>query len=287
MRELCWHFYSRLVVRGAELGSQSRSRPWLRPAASLVTELALGLERLERRLARGGPAAFPRGFRSRPRPWSGPLVSVIITCYNYGRYLDRVLAVLENQSLRNFEIILIDDGSDDPLTVAKIEQLQKRQESGFTVLRQANRGVVAARNRAIASARGRYIFPLDADDTIDKTFLEKTLFFLEHSPDDTFVYTWTRACGSEDFIWPTRDCPPGPVLQENRMGYAVFRKSAFVLVGGYNPVMDSGYEDWELCVNFVAHGFCGRVIREPSTTTRSSPEPGITRPTAVIRNWCG
>ena len=197
------------------------------------------------------------------RPCAGPLVSVIVTCYNYGAYLDAVLGCLRRQSCQDFEIILIDDGSTDPATVARVRELAEQPDPKLTVIRQANQGVIAARNHAIARARGRYIFPLDADDTIEKTFLEKCLFFLENSPAHVFVYTWTHSTGAEDFIWPTRDSEPLEALEENRMGYAVFRREAFARVGGYNPVMAEGYEDWELCVNLVAHGYCGRVIREP------------------------
>ncbi len=197
------------------------------------------------------------------QPWSGPLVSVIVTCYNYGAYLKPVLSCLEAQSWKNFEIILIDDGSTDPKTVAQIDELKKQQSSQFKVMQQSNQGVIAARNNAIAKARGKYIFPLDADDTIEKTFLEKCLLFLENSPEHLFVYTWTNSTGADAFIWETRDSSPISSLEENRMGYAIFRKSAFDQVGGYNPVMAGGYEDWELCVNLVAHGYIGRVIREP------------------------
>ncbi len=251
MMELFWRLYSRMLARGVE--------PGLRGGA--VLPLIRGLEKLERSLSRPPGRGFP--VAGRPRPWSGPLVSVIITCYNYGRYLDRVLGALASQTWRNFETILVDDGSDDPATVTMVTELEKRQQPGFKVIRQENQGVIAARQRGVAVARGKYIFPLDADDTIEKTFLEKCLFFLEHTLGNTFVYTWTRTTGRDGFIWPTRDCPPGPVLNENRMGYAVFSRSAYNLVGGYNPVMAGGYEDWELCVNLVAHGFCGRVIREP------------------------
>ena len=197
------------------------------------------------------------------RPWSGPLVSVIVTCYNYGAYLDQVLGCLEVQSWQNFEIILIDDGSSDPETVARIDKLKKLQSPKFKVMQQPNQGVIAARNLAIAQAHGKYIFPLDADDTIEKTFLEKCLLFLENSPEHFFTYTWTCSTGADGFIWETRDSFPASALEENRMGYAVFRKTAFAQVGGYNPVMAGGYEDWELCVNLVVHGYVGRVIREP------------------------
>lgn len=197
------------------------------------------------------------------QPWSGPLVSVIVTCYNYGSFLKPVLSCLEAQSWADFEIILIDDGSTEPETVARINELREVQSSRFTVMQQPNQGVIAARNNAIAKARGKYIFPLDADDTIDKTFLEKCLLFLENSPEHFFAYTWTNSTGADEFIWQTRDSSPKSSLEENRMGYAMFRKTAFDQVGGYNPVMAGGYEDWELCVNLVAHGYVGRVIREP------------------------
>ncbi len=195
--------------------------------------------------------------------WPGPLVSVIVTCYNYGVFLDSVLACLKAQTERNFEIILIDDGSTDSETVIKIEELKKLQTSVFTVIQQPNQGVIAARNNAIAEAKGKYIFPLDADDTIEKTFLEKCLLFLENSPEHFFVYSWTHSTGEKDFVWETRDSDPAYSLIENRMGYALFRKTAFIQAGGYNPVMAGGYEDWEFCVNLVAHGYIGRVIREP------------------------
>ena len=247
---------------------QARQRSWRETAVFLAgracTRLFSGL-RAAGRLAAENLAGrlAPAGLTISQKAWSGPLLSVIVTCYNYGDFLDSVLNCLEVQSCRNFEIILIDDGSSDPGTIARIAALEKENRPGLTIIRQANQGVIAARNHAIARARGRYIFPLDADDTIEKTFIEKTLFFLENSPDFYFVYTWTNSTGAEEFIWPTRDSDPLEALKENRMGYAVFRKTAFDRIGGYNPVMAEGYEDWELCVNLVAHGYCGRVIREP------------------------
>lgn len=238
-----------------------------------LKEPAFYVEMLRRGLARTGAlgkglSAKYRRRTSKPieinqQPWSGPLVSVIVTCYNYGAYLKPVLSCLEVQSWQNFEIILIDDGSTDPETVAQVEELKKNESANFKVMQQPNQGVIAARNNAIARARGKYIFPLDADDTIEKTFLEKCLLLLENSPEHTFAYTWTNSTGADDFIWETRESSPAYSLEENRMGYAVFRKTAFDQVGGYNPVMAGGYEDWELCVNLVAHGYVGRVIREP------------------------
>lgn len=227
----------------------------IRPAGFSLQKLILT------RLSRFKRPAEP--LQIKQQPWSGPLVSVIVTCYNYGSFLDSVLSCLAAQTCRNFEIILIDDGSTDAETRARVAELKKQQQPDFTVMQQPNQGVIAARNNAIVKAQGKYIFPLDADDTIEPTFLEKCLLFLENSPEHFFVYTWTCSLGDKDFIWETRDSDPEYALIENRMGYALFRKSAFMQVGGYNPVMAGGYEDWEFCVNLVAHGYIGRVIKEP------------------------
>lgn len=214
-------------------------------------------------------------LRSRLRRWitrpvkytqprhDGPLVSVITPCYNYGQYLDRLLACLEGQTFRDFEIVLMDDGSTDPETIETLARIEGRRIENLRVLRQDNQGVIAARNNAIEEARGKYIFPLDPDDTIDKTFLEKCVLFLESSPPHCFVYTWTYSTGDTDFIWETRDSDPVECLNENRIGFVMYSREQFHRAGGYNPVMKDGYEDWEFCVNLVRSGFVGRVIPEP------------------------
>lgn len=261
MQKLLYYLY-RLVVRLLPSGFKEHLK-----GSSFYTEI------LQPRWARlvslwAALSAEIRKWSIKPividqQPWPGPLVSVIVTCYNYGAYLNQVLTCLKAQSWRNFEIILIDDGSTDPETIARIDALKKLQQPNLKVIQQSNQGVIAARNNAIAIAQGKYILPLDADDTIDKLFLEKCLLFLENSPEYFFVYTWTHSTGADDFIWETKNSSPVYLLEENRMGYAVFRKTSFNQVGGYNPVMAGGYEDWELCVNLVAHGYVGRVIREP------------------------
>lgn len=194
---------------------------------------------------------------------SGPLVTVITPCFNDGRWLDRLLASLSAQTFRNFEVILVDDGSTDPATRARIAELHARAPDWLTIVTQENRGVVAARNAALALAKGRYVFPLDADDAVDKTFLEKCLLLLERLGPKTFVYTWTFSLGENCFVWPTEDSDPLAVLEQNRIGFVVFPRAAATALGGYDQAMHDGYEDWELAVRFVAGGYVGRVIPEP------------------------
>jgi|GEM_PF-4911042 len=193
---------------------------------------------------------------------AGPLLSIILPCFNHGAFLDDLSASLKAQTFTDFEVILIDDGSSDPATVCKIDAIEREQRPGWKVIRQLNRGVIGARNRAIGEARGRYIFPLDTDDTIAPTFLEKTLFLLETLPDHFFVYTWTNVVGDEPYLWRTENSDPEKILNENRIGVAIFPRRAWETVGGYNEIMRDGYEDWEFYVNLVRHGYVGRVIPE-------------------------
>ena len=80
-----------------------------------------------------------------------PQVSVIIPCYNQGRYLDDAIASVLVQTYQNFEILVIDDGSTEPET---IEVLQNYQQPKTRIIRTENQGVAAARNLGIAQAQG-------------------------------------------------------------------------------------------------------------------------------------
>ena len=207
--------------------------------------------------------SFTKPVRYNQNHYEGPLVSLISPCFNYGRYLDRFLECLQEQTFKDFEVILIDDGSTDKETVDKIKEIEEREIPNIKIIRQENMGVIAARNRAISEAKGKYIFPFDPDDTVDKTFLEKCLLYLESSPPHYFVHFWTYSIGDSDFIWETYDGDPIGNLEENRVGFITFPKEQFYKIGGYNPIMKDGYEDWEFCVNLMRSGYAGKVIPEP------------------------
>ena len=225
------------------------------PIRGAVAFLSGVPERVRRRLTR--PQKFTQACHE------GPLVSVITPCFNYGGYLDRLLACLEEQTFRNFEIILIDDGFTDGDTIDKIGEIEERKIGNLRIIRQDNQGVIVARNNAIEEARGKYIFPLDADDTIEKSFLEKCLLYLESSPPHYFVYSWTYSTGDSGFVWKTYGSDSIGCLNENRIGSVMYSREQFRRTGGYNPVMKDGYEDWEFCVNLVRGGCVGRAIPEP------------------------
>jgi glycosyltransferase involved in cell wall biosynthesis len=198
--------------------------------------------------------------RRKVKPWpkDDPLVSVVIPCYNQGRYvLDALESVLQ-QTFSRVEAIIVNDGSDDLETIEVLAGIREA-----IVVNQPNLKLPSARNTGIARARGKWICCLDSDDRLAPTYLEKCLFLLETEGLDI--------CGSlqRNFGDSTSDLNPGlfsleHLLRENCMIVAgVFRKELWKRAGGYDPEMVSGYEDWEFWIRLAKAGARAALIEEP------------------------
>ena len=199
----------------------------------------------------------------RQERWSGPLVSVVIPCYNYGEYLEDALRSVLDQTFSNFEVIILDDGSTDRFTVEKLDEIEKRALPRVRIIRQENAGVSAARNRAISEARGKYICCLDADDKIAPTYLEKCLLVLESRNLDV-CYSHVQLFGDEHWVWETGEFDAAGLVKGNCVSTAaVFRKSVWEKAGGYRRNMDHGWEDWDFWISVAEAGGRGTVIPEP------------------------
>ncbi|MGD0751132.1 MAG: glycosyltransferase [Anaerolineales bacterium] len=111
-----------------------------------------------------------------------PLVSVILPVYNSEKYLHEAVASILGQTLTDFELIAIDDGSTDE-SATILESFQKNDPRVIFERYSQNRGVVAALNTGLALARGKYIARMDADDVSLPERFEKQVAFLEKHPD--------------------------------------------------------------------------------------------------------
>lgn len=116
-----------------------------------------------------------------------PLVSFVVPCYNYARYLPECLAGIFAQGTDiEFEIIAIDDASTDT-TVATLESYTDRR---MRVIKHGlNQGHIATVNRGISEARGRYVVRIDPDDRHRPGFLKATIPKLERFPEVGLAYT--------------------------------------------------------------------------------------------------
>lgn len=99
-------------------------------------------------------------------------VSIVIPTYNVSNYIEHTLISVINQTMDNFEIIIVDDGSIDN-TVDICEKILKSSNIQYEILKQPNSGVSIARNRGIEASQGEYVYILDSDDLIHKDFLTK------------------------------------------------------------------------------------------------------------------
>lgn len=192
-----------------------------------------------------------------------PLVSIIIPCYNYGIYLEEAVGSALNQTYKNIEVIIINDASTDPFTIKILKDLEHCQN--ITIIHhKKNKGLPSTRNTGVKASGGKYILPLDADDTIDPMTVEKTTHVLENNSDLGFVYTGTRFFGdiNDSYIPPKYSFYT--LLYHNIVSpTSLFRKEAWEQVGGYNEEFIYGYEDWEFWINLAKHGWHGFLIDEP------------------------
>lgn len=188
-----------------------------------------------------------------------PRVSVIIPCYNHGRYLNEAIDSVEAQTFDDFEIVIVDDGSTDAFT---IDLLKGYHREKTRVLQTANMGLAAARNNGIAAAVGQYILPLDADDRIEPTYLQQAVAVLDRDPQVAIVYCRARLFGAVESEWLLPEYTLERMLLDNVIFCsAVFRRSDWTAIGGYDPGMVYGWEDYDFWLGIIERG--GQVVRIP------------------------
>ena len=189
------------------------------------------------------------------------LVSVIVPCYNQGDYLSEALDSVICQTYPEWECIIINDGSTDQTETIAKEYCQKNNRIRY--IYQENAGVIAARNHAIAESSGEFILPLDADDRISFFYLVKAVHVLQSDQNCKVVYGkgWLTGEKNEPFILPPFSIEG--LLRDNCIfNSAVFRRQDFDSVGGYNPNMKDGYEDWNLWLSLLESGGSVHMIDE-------------------------
>lgn len=206
-----------------------------------------------------------------------PLVSVVIPCRDHGRFLDEAVSSVLAQGVADVEIVVVDDGSTDPFTVALLERYDRPRTR---VLRTPPRGPSAARNTGIAESRGAFLLPLDADDRLRPAFLEKTLALLQDDPGVGIVDTEAERFGALSGAWPRPEFRLPHFLLGNTIApAALFRRADFLRTSGYNPNMAQGWEDFDFWLSLVALGRVARRVPEVLFDYRVRPDSRSARMT--------
>lgn len=120
---------------------------------------------------------------------SSPLISVIIPVYNVEKYLKQCLDSIVNQTLKDIEIICVDDGSTDSSLAILKEYAQK--DTRFTILTQRNLRAGVARNTGLQKAKGKYLSFLDSDDFFELNMLEEMYNKAEKDQSDIVICAFT------------------------------------------------------------------------------------------------
>jgi glycosyltransferase involved in cell wall biosynthesis len=189
-----------------------------------------------------------------------PRISVLMPCFNHGEFIGEAIDSVRRQTIQDFEIIVVDDGSTDAATRATLARLK---DGETRVLTTENRGLPAARNFAARHARGEFFCALDADDRLAPAWFERALHLLDRQPEVAFVSHWLETFGDERWTWTPERCDLPSLLARNAVnGAALVRREAFEAAGGYDDTMREGCEDWDLWLRLVAAGRRGAIIPE-------------------------
>lgn len=197
-------------------------------------------------------------------------VSLIIPCYNYGRYLDECFSNLQEQSYSDWEAIVIDDGSTDH--TMEIVRAWQTHEPRIQYFYQSNSGVSVARNLGLLKANGELIQFLDADDLLSKEKLQLQVnFFLDH-PNVDLCYTENHyfedgipqiRYPDQEFLgkdWMIRFSGKGAFAVEQliRNNLAVISspliRKSLVGLAGFFPEQVAHAEDWQFWLQCVLAG---------------------------------
>lgn len=208
-----------------------------------------------------------------------PKITIIISCYNYGRYLDQSISSVFQQSYENKEVIIVDDGSTDDTK----ERTQKAKEfygsERIKYIYQVNTGVSSARNTGLGAATGRYVIFLDADDLWKSGLLEKEIELIESNKDLGMVYCWYEYLDDADgTVYPASGTMINPsarsfyelLLENSCAASSVLVKTELIKqIGGFSTRY-SNAADWHMWLRIAAASRFD-VIEQPLVYVRRHP----------------
>jgi glycosyltransferase involved in cell wall biosynthesis len=196
-----------------------------------------------------------------------PQVTVVIPCFNHGRFVEDAVRSCLDQEGADVRVVVVNDGSDDGKTPKACDACHAFAPDRVVVVHQENRGLPAARNRGAQEAAGEYLVFLDADDWIRPGFISKLAAAIEADENIDGVshaYCQEELAELGTGIWRVPEWDPELLLITNLHPVtALVRRDRFDAVGGFDESMTGGYEDWELWLKLSERGWRGVRVPEP------------------------
>lgn len=213
-------------------------------------------------------------------------MSVLVTVFNNGGpLLQRAIDSVRGQTMPDWELVLWDDGSSDPGTLAVLDAADGPR---VRVYHHSNEGVVAARSAAAAEARGDILVFLDPDDWFEPTYLEKALLTFARYPEVDILCPAVRV-HSESADVPKYWLPAH--FEERRLSYensvpisSAMRRRVWEAVGGMPAEMSGGFEDWGFWRSAAAKGFQGWSLEDALLHYTHSHDTGRDAKARLIRD---
>lgn len=189
-------------------------------------------------------------------------VSIVIPYYNNNSTISETLESVFNQTYKNFEVLIVNDGSNEEAT-QYLNEISNKFE--IKILNQNNAGPSIARNLGAKSANGFYLLFLDADDLIDATYLEKCLNEFHKNPNLEIVYSKAKYF---DYVNKDWDLPllkfPEFLIDNCIYISALIKRDTFINLGLFDTNINFT-EDWEIWMRIIKKYGATSVYRIPET----------------------
>jgi glycosyltransferase involved in cell wall biosynthesis len=197
------------------------------------------------------------------KPNASEGISFVVPCFNAGDYLvEAVESLVQQPHAFPYEIVVVDDGSDDPTTLRAISLCAER--AGVRVVRQDHGGHHAARNAGVEAASFAYVMQLDADDRLATapdllkagSYPDRAVTLLKTHQHLAFVHTMSRMIGDfEGLTISSYPCREELILRKHHVPTSiVYRRDDAIRGGLYDPRVRK-WGDWAFAVNLIAGRF--------------------------------
>jgi GT2 family glycosyltransferase len=216
--------------------------------------------------------------RRTPQNSSAKGLAIVITCLNSGRFLDKCLRSIEQQTHKPAYVIVVDDGSTEKRT---LEALSWARREGWQVIYKRNEGPASAKNAGIDAVTASGLSPLgfaflSLKDRLHSGFTAACESLLEQCPEVGIVSCWARHSSNDHSVW-IRPCPGFPYqwLSNEAAPFSAVRTEALLEAGKFRPVINHGYDYWDLFNAVMAAGWATVTVPEILVDHQFGEETGL------------